>query len=232
MEIKMEGTHLRIPSGFMHDKRIHPKERSNLFAVLGAFWSFAGKGNTCYPGIGKTAEDFERTKKTTLCSRSGLGKNSVVKAKKRLAELGWIQVTRVGQGKNDLVLLLEKPIEVGAVVYPSNVQTPVKGNSETFNEDSAELQNSSPMAGSPESVPQGEASIVQEHVQLNIEEHIPKAFVEWAKGKLSRSSVELIVEAYEKQDTTCWVNPFGLNQPSTLHLIFKKWMSEKLTVTT
>ncbi|TGK36244.1 hypothetical protein [Leptospira andrefontaineae] len=53
---------------------------------------------------------------------------------------------------------------------------------------------------------------------------VPIGFVEWAKKNLSRTTNELISEAYEKQDTSCWVDPFRPEvKHTTLFLLLDKW---------
>ncbi|WP_411821281.1 helix-turn-helix domain-containing protein [Leptospira sp. 'Mane'] len=101
----MQGTYIRIPTYFMGDKRIQPKERARLMAVYGSLWSFSGSGNQCYPSVGNSQADEGET----ICKRSGLGKNTVIKAKKKLISLGYISVKRNGQGKNDTYTLFETP---------------------------------------------------------------------------------------------------------------------------
>ncbi len=101
----MKGTYIRIPIHFMKDKRILPKERARLMSVYGALWSFCGSGNSCFPKLGNSWEDEGET----LCKRSGLGKNTVIKAKKRLIDLGYVFAKRNGQGKNDTYTLFEVP---------------------------------------------------------------------------------------------------------------------------
>ncbi|WP_167884335.1 helix-turn-helix domain-containing protein [Leptospira ilyithenensis] len=101
----MQGTYIRIPTYFMGDKRILPKERARLMAVYGSLWSFSGSGNQCYPSIGNSQLDEGET----ICKRSGFGKNTVIKAKKKLIALGYISVKRNGQGKNDTYTLYEIP---------------------------------------------------------------------------------------------------------------------------
>ncbi|BDA80957.1 hypothetical protein LPTSP3_g38870 (plasmid) [Leptospira kobayashii] len=74
-------------------------------AVYGSLWSFSGSGNQCYPSVGNSQSDEGET----ICKRSGLGKNTVIKAKKKLIALGYISVKRNGQGKNDTYTLYETP---------------------------------------------------------------------------------------------------------------------------
>ncbi|MDI7166710.1 helix-turn-helix domain-containing protein [Leptospira santarosai] len=105
----MEGIHLRIPAAFLRDKRIKPNQRGLALAVFGAMWSFAGRGNICFASIGLGPDDEKNPKyeKATLCSRSALSKNTVVKYKKILIQLGWIAVKREGRGLNDTIILHE-----------------------------------------------------------------------------------------------------------------------------
>ncbi|EKR89721.1 DNA-binding helix-turn-helix protein [Leptospira santarosai str. CBC379] len=105
----MEGIHLRVPVAFLRDKRIKPNQRGFALAVFGAMWSFCGRGNICFASIGLGPEDETnpKFKNATLCSRSALSKNTVVKYKKLLMQLGWIAVKREGRGLNDTIILHE-----------------------------------------------------------------------------------------------------------------------------
>ncbi|PJZ28720.1 helix-turn-helix domain-containing protein [Leptospira kmetyi] len=161
----MEEIHLRVPRAFLRDKRVKPKEKAIMMAVFGAMWSFSGRGDLCYASIGLGPDDEDNPKigKATLCSRSSLSKNTVVKYKKRLKDLGWISPIREGRGKNDSITLFE----FAQVVQPS--QNPKNEDSKTSNIPIEVFQNPTTLGDDSSGVPQGDGMLVQDICTDSIE---------------------------------------------------------------
>lgn len=160
----MEEIHLRVPRAFLRDRRIKPKEKAPMMAVFGAMWSFSGRGNLCYASIGLGPDDEENPKidKATLCSRSSMSKNTVVKYKKRLKELGWISPIREGRGKNDSITLFE----FAQVLQIS--QNPKNEDSKASNISIEVFQNPTALGEDFSGVPQEGGMLVQDICTDNI----------------------------------------------------------------
>ncbi|AGS80853.1 DNA-binding helix-turn-helix protein [Leptospira phage vB_LinZ_10-LE1] len=202
--LAMKGIYGRIPESLFHDDRIKKREEANLFKVVAVLWSFAGGSNTCYPQIGKGPEKDRLEKKETLCSRTNLSKNTITKIVRRLSDLGWIRVVRVGQGKNNTYTLYENPIGVSPnsteeTQNPKNEEEPVNLNK---NEG---LQIPKPTPYTPAGVPNGLGEPIKENITHFVQEHTKSeegvtspqewnVFIDWAKTKLPSSSISLLKE--------------------------------------
>ncbi|MDV6237598.1 helix-turn-helix domain-containing protein [Leptospira ellisii] len=131
-----EEIYLPIPKKFSREKRIKKSQFSNALLVLGAIRSFAGRGGVCFAPIGFGPDDEEnpKVKKATLCSRSGLTKNTVVKYKKLLFELGWIHVKREGGKLNDTIRVFWS-----AQIFEKDTNTNVCDSSDKNDENNTDL---------------------------------------------------------------------------------------------
>lgn len=150
--------------------------------------------------------------KATICSRSGLSKNTVVKYKKLLAQLGWIQVRREGGTKNDTIHLFETPQTILEKVIPNNNDSNAeKIGSLVFNENALGIKNPNCMNEDSCSVLKGMGFTVQnsskhninkinntKHENFQIEtkriDSIWTEFLVWAGKRLSKTSYENLKE--------------------------------------
>ncbi|EKR82712.1 DNA-binding helix-turn-helix protein [Leptospira interrogans str. UI 08452] len=210
----MEGIYLRTPKAFTKERRIKRNQLGTAILVFGSMWSFSGKGNICFASIGLGPDDEENPKigKATICSRSGLSKNTVVKYKKLLAQLGWIQVRREGGTKNDTIHLFETPQTILEKVIPNNNDSNAeKIGSLVFNENALGIKNPNCMNEDSCSVLKGMGFTVQnsskhninkinntKHENFQIEtkriDSIWTEFLVWAGKRLSKTSYENLKE--------------------------------------
>ncbi|MCR8649455.1 helix-turn-helix domain-containing protein [Leptospira interrogans] len=210
----MEGIYLRTPKAFTKERRIKRNQLGTAILVFGSMWSFSGKGNICFASIGLGPDDEENPKigKATICSRSGLSKNTVVKYKKLLAQLGWIQVRREGGTKNDTIHLFETPQTILEKVIPNNNDSNAeKIGSLVFNENALGIKNPNCMNEDSCSVPKGVGFTVQNSSKHNINKinntkhenfqietkrinSIWTEFLVWAGKRLSKTSYENLKE--------------------------------------
>ncbi|TGM04824.1 helix-turn-helix domain-containing protein [Leptospira barantonii] len=160
--------YLPIPRSFSREKRIKRSQFANALLLMGAIRSFAGMDGICFASIGFGPDDEVNPKilKPTLCSRSGLTKNTVVKYKKLLAELGWIQVKREGGQKNDSI----KPFWEARPVVQNPTLIPCDSNPEKNNTNELDLGNINPNTMESESsIPTvGEGFEVQNPINKNV----------------------------------------------------------------
>ncbi|WP_246838758.1 helix-turn-helix domain-containing protein [Leptospira stimsonii] len=181
-------------------------QKAAAMAVFGAMWSFSGKGNKCYASIGLGPDDElnPKIKKATLCSRSGLSKNTVVKYKKLLYELGWIVPKREGRGYNDTIELF------AFAQMKIEIQNPNFHDSKSSNPSIEVFQNPNTSEEVSSGVPQESVTVVQnlstENIKImddhNVEidvrkKEIPevpiwKDFLGWSSERLTRSSCEIL----------------------------------------
>ncbi|RHX84734.1 helix-turn-helix domain-containing protein [Leptospira stimsonii] len=191
----MEGIHLRVPGAFLRDKRIKPKEKAQLIIVFGAMWSFSGRGNLCYASIGKGPDDEEnpKIKRATLCSRSALTKNTVIKYKKRLKELGWISPKREGRGDNDTITLFE------IAQLNTDIQNPKKDDSDEKNIPIVVFQNTNPNECASSGVHQEGGLVVQDFSTENIlSTATSKVVTSEIKSKDSKLTAQALEEKFGK----------------------------------
>lgn len=184
----VEGIHLRVPEAFPKDKRIKPAQLGPMMLVFGAMWSFTGRGNVCFASIGLGPDDVQnpKIKKATLCSRSGLSKNTVVKYKKLLIQLGWIEVKREGRGLNDTIILHE------IACAKTEIQNPTNCDSSGKNAGIEVFQNPTPNECDSSGVRHGVGMPIQNCTEnLNKIDEWEK-FLNWSKERLTRSSNDIL----------------------------------------
>ncbi|EMK02919.1 DNA-binding helix-turn-helix protein [Leptospira kirschneri] len=220
----MDGIHLRVPAAFLRDKRIKANQRGIALAVLGAMWSFTGRGNICYASIGLGPDDEDekksKIKKATLCSRAALSKNTVVKYKKLLMQLGWITVKREGRGLNDTITLHEI-----AQVQTRN-QNPTNCDPEDKNTGVEVFQNPTTNGCETSGVHQDMRSHVQNCTDTikTIDEW--NKFMDWSKERITLTSYKTL----ENTEVSLNSNQLLVYSPvsESLSIIISKYFSEEI----
>ncbi|TGK36208.1 helix-turn-helix domain-containing protein [Leptospira gomenensis] len=226
----MKGIHLRVPEAFAKDKRIKSSQLGPMILVFGSMWSFTGKGNVCYASVGFGPNDKQNPKtknkekdKATLCSRSGLSKNTVIKYKKLLKQLGWISVKREGRGLNDTMLLHEI-----ALIEPTN-KNPNVCDTEGKNLGIEVFKNTNAIEGSSGGVPQGDGFAYTESSIEPIKRIEGKhwdIFIRWGRERLTRSSIRLLEEAIIKEQDGSLIVRGRI--PESIGMIVHKYFVEEL----
>ncbi|WP_078123989.1 helix-turn-helix domain-containing protein [Leptospira alexanderi] len=221
----MDGIHLRVPKAFSRERRIKKNQLGTAILVFGSMWSFTGRGNICYASIGLGPDDEENPKigKSTLCSRSGLSKNTVVRYKKLLIQLGWIEVQREGRGLNDTITLHEIA-QVGSEIQNPNDCDPTGENlaTEGFQNPNTQERNSG-----------GVLQTVGMPVQ-NCTDNIERVeewekFLNWSRGRLTRSSIETLENMRVNLDGNI-LNIKGTH-PESIKIIIEKYLTEETSKT-
>ncbi|EKP03597.1 DNA-binding helix-turn-helix protein [Leptospira kirschneri str. 2008720114] len=248
----MEGIYLRTPKAFTKERRIKRNQLGTAILVFGSMWSFSGKGNVCFASIGLGPDDEENPKirKATICSRSGLSKNTVVKYKKLLAQLGWIQVRREGGTKNDTIHLFETPQTILEKVIPNNDDSnDEKKENVALNEGTLGIKNPNYMDKDSCSVPNEMGFTVQNSSKYNINkidtvkyesfqietikmDSIWTNFLFWARKNLSYSSLDTISSLKKEfQGTTLKIlDPVSKSTSKIIEKYFSETSTFKIKV--